>query len=42
MCLVPPYNDVALIAGRGTIGLEIMEDLPDVETVLVPVAGAGS
>ena len=39
--LVPPYNDEALIAGQGTIGLEILEDLPDVETVLVPVGGGG-
>src|ERR671918_2916645 len=39
--LVPPYNDEALIAGQGTIGLEILQDLPDVETVLVPVGGGG-
>ena len=39
--LVPPYNDEALIAGQGTVGLEILQDLPDVETVLVPVGGGG-
>jgi threonine dehydratase len=39
--IVPPYNDEAIIAGQGTIGLEILEDLPDVETVLVPVGGGG-
>ena len=39
--LVPPYNDEALIAGQGTVGLEILEDLPDVEMVLVPVGGGG-
>src|SRR5918992_652620 len=39
--LVPPYNDEALIAGQGTIGLEILQDLPDVGTVLVPVGGGG-
>lgn len=39
--LVPPYDDEALIAGQGTVGLEILEDLPDVETVLVPVGGGG-
>jgi threonine dehydratase len=39
--LVPPYNDEALIAGQGTAGLEILEDLPDVEMVLVPVGGGG-
>lgn len=38
---VPPYNDEKIIAGQGTIGLEIMEDLPDVKTVLVPVGGGG-
>lgn len=38
---VPPYNDEKIIAGQGTIGLEILEDLPDVELVLVPVGGGG-
>jgi len=38
---VPPYDDEILIAGQGTIGPEILEDLPDVETVLVPVSGGG-
>ena len=38
---VPPYDDETLIAGQGTVGLEIIEDLPDVETVLVPVSGGG-
>jgi threonine dehydratase len=38
---VPPYNDEKLIAGQGTIGLEILEDMPDVEVVLVPVGGGG-
>ena len=32
---VPPYDDETLIAGQGTVGLEILEDLPGVETVLV-------
>jgi threonine dehydratase len=39
--IVPPYNDKHIIAGQGTMGLEILEDLPDVETVLVPVGGGG-
>ena len=39
--IVPPYNDEKIIAGQGTIGLEILEDLPEVETVLVPVGGGG-
>ena len=39
--IVPPYNDEHIIAGQGTMGLEILEDLPEVETVLVPVGGGG-
>jgi threonine dehydratase len=39
--IVPPYNDEKIIAGQGTVGLEILEDLPHVETVLVPVGGGG-
>jgi threonine dehydratase len=39
--IVPPYNDEQIIAGQGTMGLEILEDLPDLETVLVPVGGGG-
>ena len=38
---VPPYNDLKVIAGQGTIGLEILEDLPDAEVVLAPVSGGG-
>jgi threonine dehydratase len=39
--IVPPFNDEMIIAGQGTMGLEILEDLPEVETVLVPVGGGG-
>jgi threonine dehydratase len=39
--IVPPYNDEQIIAGQGTAGLEILEDRPDVELVLVPVGGGG-
>lgn len=39
--LVHPYEDYTVMAGQGTIGLEIMEDLPDVGTVLVPIGGGG-
>ena len=39
--IVPPYNDEQIIAGQGTMGLEILEDLPDVEMVLAPVGGGG-
>jgi threonine dehydratase len=39
--IVPPFNDEQIIAGQGTIGLEIIEDLADVQTILVPVSGGG-
>ena len=39
--LVHPFDDPKVIAGQGTVGLEILEDLPDVDTVLVPVGGGG-
>ena len=39
--IVPPYNDEFIIAGQGTTGLEILDDCPDVELVLVPVGGGG-
>ena len=38
---VHPVSDAAVIAGNGTIGLEILEDLPDVDTILVPYGGGG-
>lgn len=38
---VPPYNDEKIIAGQGTIGLEIIDELADVELVLAPVSGGG-
>jgi threonine dehydratase len=39
--IVPPYNDEKIIAGQGTVGLEILEQLADVETILAPVGGGG-
>ncbi|WP_104477848.1 threonine/serine dehydratase [Actinokineospora auranticolor] len=39
--LVPPFDHPDVIAGQGTIGLEIVADLPDVDLVLVPVSGGG-
>ena len=41
MTLVPPYDHPVIIAGQGTVGLEIAADLPTVDTVLVPVGGGG-
>jgi len=39
--LVHPFADEAVMAGNGTLGLEILEDLPEVDTVLVPYGGGG-
>ena len=39
--LIPPFDDPDIIAGQGTIGLEIHESLPDVDTVIVPIGGGG-
>lgn len=38
---VHPFNDPLVIAGQGTIGLEILEEMPDVEAIIVPVGGGG-
>lgn len=38
---ISPYNDEMIIAGQGTIGLEILEDLQGVDTIIVPVGGGG-
>jgi threonine dehydratase len=38
---VHPVSDPAVMAGNGTIGLEILEDLPDVDTILIPYGGGG-
>ena len=38
---IHPYDDPEVIAGQGTVGLEILEDLPEVNTVVVPVGGGG-
>jgi threonine dehydratase len=41
LAIIPPYDDDRIIAGQGTVGLEIVEDLPDVAAVLVPIGGGG-
>ncbi|MFP4313483.1 MAG: threonine ammonia-lyase [Alphaproteobacteria bacterium] len=38
---IHPYNDEAIIAGQGTLGLEMMEDEPDLDVVVVPIGGGG-
>jgi threonine dehydratase len=39
--LIHPYNDPAIIAGQGTVGLEVLEQLSKIDTVVVPVGGGG-
>ena len=41
LAIIPPFDDDRIIAGQGTVGLEIAEDLPDVALVLVPIGGGG-
>ncbi|HET7703025.1 MAG TPA: threonine/serine dehydratase [Candidatus Limnocylindrales bacterium] len=41
LAIIPPYDDDRIIAGQGTVGLEIAEDLPEVGAVLVPIGGGG-
>jgi threonine dehydratase len=41
LVIVPPYNDPWVMAGQGTVGLEIFDDLPQVDVVLAPVGGGG-
>jgi threonine dehydratase len=41
LAIIPPYDDPRIVAGQGTAGLEIAEDMPDVAAVLVPIGGGG-
>jgi len=41
LTIVPPFDDARIIAGQGTLGLEIAQEVPDVDMVLVPVGGGG-
>ena len=41
LAIIPPFDDDRIIAGQGTVGLEIAEDLPDLAVVLVPIGGGG-
>jgi threonine dehydratase len=41
LAIIPPYDDDRIIAGQGTIGLEILEDLPTTALVVVPIGGGG-
>jgi threonine dehydratase len=41
LAMIPPFDHADIIAGQGTVGREILEEWPDVETVLVPIGGGG-
>ncbi|MFN2431593.1 MAG: threonine/serine dehydratase [Gemmatimonadota bacterium] len=41
LTLVPPYDDPAIVAGQGTAALELLEDVPDLDALVVPVSGGG-
>ncbi|MBI1730770.1 pyridoxal-phosphate dependent enzyme [Candidatus Acetothermia bacterium] len=41
LVLIHPFDDPKVIAGQGTVGLEILEDVPDAEVVIVPIGGGG-
>ncbi|WPU95408.1 threonine ammonia-lyase IlvA [Mucilaginibacter sabulilitoris] len=41
MTFIPPFDDYRIIEGQGTVGLEILEDLPGVEAVIMPIGGGG-
>jgi threonine dehydratase len=39
--VIPPFDDSDIIAGQGTVGIEILEDLPEAQAVLIPIGGGG-
>jgi threonine dehydratase len=41
MTFVHPFNDPFVVAGQGTIALELLEDIPDLDTIIVPIGGGG-
>jgi threonine dehydratase len=41
LVMIHPFDDLHIIAGQGTIGLELLEDLPELDAVVVPVSGGG-
>jgi threonine dehydratase len=41
MTIVPPFDDARVIAGQGTVGLEVVGDMPAVDVILVPIGGGG-
>ena len=41
LTIIPPYDDDRIIAGQGTVGLEVIEEMPDLAAILVPIGGGG-
>jgi threonine dehydratase len=41
LIMIPPFDDPLIVAGQGTVGIEIIEALPDVGTIIVPISGGG-
>jgi threonine dehydratase len=41
LSFIPPFDDYRIIEGQGTVGIEVLEDLPDTEVVIMPVGGGG-
>lgn len=41
MCFIPPFDDYRIIEGQGTVGVEILEDQPEVDYLFIPVGGGG-
>lgn len=41
MTFIPPFDDIKIIEGQGTVAVEILEDLPDVDAVIMPIGGGG-
>ena len=41
MTFIPPFDDPAVIEGQGTVGMEILQDLPQAEVVIMPIGGGG-
>jgi threonine dehydratase len=41
LAMIHPYDDPVVMAGQGTIGLELLEDFPKIDTILVPLSGGG-
>ena len=42
LVLIHPFDDPHVLAGQGTLGLELLDDVPDLGTVVVPIGGGGS